>query len=47
MLILTTTHLHITLDHLLIIYIFILFYSPYISACDLVVAAACLWFQEG
>ena len=45
MLILTTTHLNITLDNFL--FYFILFYSSYISACDLVFAAICLFVSEG
>ena len=48
MLILTTAHLNINLDHLLLLlFLFILFYPSYISACDLVIATICLWFQEG
>ena len=48
MLILTTAHLNINFDHFFIIIIsFILFYPSYISACDLVTAVVCLWFQEG
>ena len=42
MLILTIVHLHITMDH----FYFILFYSPYISACDLVSTVVCLWFRK-
>ena len=44
MLILKTSHLHITLDHS---FSFIQFYLFYISSCDLVFSCCCLCaFQE-
>ena len=46
MMILTTTHLDITLDHFLKFlfnfFSFIQFYSFYVSACDLVSTTVCL-----
>ena len=52
MLILTTTHLDITLDQSLFLFyffiiIFILFYSFYVSACDLVSIVVCLCVSGG
>ena len=51
MLILTTTHLDITLDQSLffifLFFYFILFYSFYISACDLVCIVVCLCVSGG
>ena len=52
MLILTTTHLDITLDQSLFFiyfyyYFIILFYSFYISACDLVSIVVCMCVSGG
>ena len=55
MLILTTTHLDITLDQSLFffyffiffIFLFFLFYSFYVSACDLVSIVICLCVSRG